>query len=142
MAGEQLEYRIGPVAADAARSWVRVSRANLDTVVAAGARAPFRIPPEVAVRFRELLDEWEAAAAVDPFLFVGREERDRARVLLTYWLNIVSLTDVQRTELGVVEWPAESVPFEEAVGRAILAALKGDEQLRRINRALRGLRRP
>jgi hypothetical protein len=141
MAGEELDYRIGPTSAASARAWVAVARANIASIVAAGARAPFRMPPEVVARFHEVLDAWEAAAAAEPFIYVGSEERDRARVLLTYWLNIISLTAAQREALGVVEWPAESVPFEEAVGRAILGGLRDDAQLRRINRALRGRRR-
>ena len=141
MAGEQLGYRIGPASAESARAWLTVARSNLETIVAAGSRAPFRIPPEIVDRFRVILDTWEVAAATEPFLYVGEEDRELARILLTYWLNIVSLTEAQRAELGVVDWPPESVNFEHAVGRAILSSLRGDEHLRRLNRALRGTRR-
>ena len=141
MAGEQLGYRIGPASAESARVWLTVARANLETMVAAGPKAPFRIPPEIVGRFRVILDEWQDEAASEPFVYEGEEDRERARMLLTYWLNIISLTEAQRTALGVAEWPPESVPFEDAVGRSILGSLRGDAQLRRLNRALRGSRR-
>lgn len=140
MTGEQIEYRLGPVSAAAARLWLDVSRRNVAAVVEGADRAPFRIPPEVAAALVGVLDEWQQAAASDPFEFVGREDPERARVLLTYWLNIVSLTQAQRQSLGVADWPPESVEFESALERAIIAAIGEDERLRRIRRARRARR--
>jgi hypothetical protein len=132
MEGARIEYRIGPVPQASARAWLRVTRRNLEQVVAAGPRAPFRIPTEVAVQLREVIDGWEAAATSDPYEFDGSEDVLVARRLLTYWLNIVSLSAAQRRALGVEDWPAEAAAFEGAVGRAILASLGADERLRRI----------
>ena len=136
MDGARIAYRIGPVPRASTIAWLAATRGNLDRIVAAGPRAPFRIPEEIVVQLREVLDGWDAAAASpDPFVFEGAEDVVVARRLLTYWLNIVSLSREQRSALGVVAWPAEAAPFEAALGRAILASLGADERLRRIWRA-------
>lgn len=116
-------------------SWLAVTRTNLERIIAAGPRAPFRIPDEVARHLWQVLDGWDAAADRDPFEFVGSEDATVARSLLTYWLNIVSLSREQRAELGVEPWPPVAAAFESAMGRAILAALGADERLRRIWKA-------
>jgi hypothetical protein len=135
MDGARIEYRIGPVPQPSARAWLEVTRSNLRRLTAAESRAPFRIPEEVAVQLHEVLDEWDEAAASDPFEFVGSQDVAVARRLLTYWLNIVSLSAEQRRGLGVDDWPEEAAAFEGAVGRAILSSLGADERLRRIWRA-------
>ena len=135
MEGARIEYRVGPVPRESAVAWLAVTRRNLERILAAGDRAPFRIPDEVAVQLRDVLDGWDRAAERDPFVFEGSEDRSVARRLLTYWLNIISLSADQRRDLGADEWPAEGAPFEAALGRAILAALGADERLRQIFRA-------
>lgn len=134
MEGARIGYRIGPVPRDAAVAWLAVTRRNLDRVLAAGPRAPFRIPAEVAVHLHQVLDAWDGAAVGDdgPYVYEGSEDVLVARRLLTYWLNIVSLSEEQRALLGVEPWPPEAAAFEAAVGRAILASLGADERLRRI----------
>ena len=132
MDGARIEYRIGPVPQSSARAWLDATRANLELIVAAGPRAPFRIPIEVAGQLRDVIRGWEEAATRDPFVFDGSEDVLVARRLLTYWLNIVSLSAAQRRALGVDDWPEEAAAFEGAVGRAILASLGADERLRRI----------
>jgi hypothetical protein len=135
MDGARIEYRIGPVPQASARAWLDATRRNLRRVTSAESRAPFRIPGEVAAQLHEVLDEWDEAARADPFEFVGSQDVAVARRLLTYWLNIVSLSAEQRRALGVEDWPVEAAAFEGAVGRAILASLGADERLRRIWRA-------
>ena len=139
MEGARIEYRIGPVPQASARAWLDATRRNLDRVLSAGPRAPFRIPDEVAGHLQQVLDAWDEAATREPFEYLGSEEVVVARRLLTYWLNIVSLSKVQRRTFGVVDWPPEAAAFEGALGRAILASLGADERLRRIWRARREL---
>ena len=134
MEGARIEYRIGPVPLASAQAWLTVTRRNIDRIIDAGAAAPFRLPPEVADQLHGVLDGWNDAAATgaDPYVFTGSSEVTVARRLLTYWLNIVSLSEDQRRRLGVDDWPAEAATFEAALGRAILASLGADERLRRI----------
>lgn len=131
----RISYQIGPVAASAAEAWLAATRTNLERLSAAGEKAPFRIPDEVADQLSTVLDAWADVLPSDPYLFEGSEAVDVARTLLTYWLNLVSLSRQQRLDLDIVDWPAASVPFERALGRAILASLGADERLRRIWRA-------
>ena len=137
MDGARIAYRVGPVPRESAVAWLAVTRRNLERITTAGRGAPFRIPDEVVVHLRSVVDAWEAATAHDPYLYEGSEDVLVARRLLTYWLNIVSLSREQRDALGVEPWPPEALAFETAVGRAILAALGADERLRRIWQARR-----
>ena len=135
MDGARIDYRIGPVGRVSAKTWLDVTRRNIDRLVVAGGRAPFRIPDDVADQLRHVLDTWSDAlerTPSDPFVYEGSESVLVARRLLTYWLNVVSLSESQRTRLGVEVWPPEAAPFEAALGRAILASLGADERLRRI----------
>lgn len=134
----RIAYRLGPVPRESAVAWLAVARRNIDRITAAGHRAPFRIPEEVATQLRQVLDGWDAATEHDPYEYEGSEDVFVARRLLTYWLNIVSLSGVQRDALGVEAWPPDATPFEAAVGRAILASLGADERLRQIWRSRTG----
>ena len=136
MDGARIAYRIGPVPQASAQAWLGTTRRILDRILdAEPTAAPFRIPDEVAGHLRHVLDGWDEAARHDPFEFEGSEDVLVARRLLTYWLNIVSLSEEQRRALGVEDWPASGAAFEAALGRAILASLGADERLRRIFRA-------
>ena len=133
MDGARIDYRIGPVPQQAAQAWLDVTKRNIDRLLDAGSRAPFRLPTEVATQLHHVLDEWRGALRADgSYLYEGDEEVLVARRLLTYWLNIVSLSEDQRRALDIEDWPAEATLFEAALGRAILASLGADERLRRI----------
>lgn len=132
MDGARIAYRIGPVPPEAARAWLDVTRRNIDTIQTS-VRAPFRIPTEVANQLRHVIDEWQRPLEREgPYVYEGNEDVHVARRLLTYWLNIVSLSEEQRRAVGAEDWPAEAAVFEAALGRAILASLGADERLRRI----------
>ena len=124
MAGERITFEIGPIPAASARAWISHALGELGRFRTAGNALPFYLPPEIADVFEKYLLEWrDEAEASDTFFCSCEEEPATVRFLLTYWLNMVSLTPAQREALGLPEPPPEGSLFSRALGRAILGAV-------------------
>jgi hypothetical protein len=131
MASERIRFRIGPIPSTSARSWLLSARQNLLRVIAASGEAvPFKLPDEVSDYFIAALDAWTVAAATDEtFDFEDELDVDAVARIFVYWLNLVSLSRAQRDRLGLVDPPAESRDFVDAVRASMLCSLSRHEKL-------------
>ena len=125
-----MRIEIGPVDAEAARSWLAHVGASLPVVRQQRHVLPFRLPDEVADDLEGLIAEWARVAAVEgdgAFHWIGDLAHERVRMLVRYWANLDSLTDDLVRELGVDWSPPAGRPFFVALAGAIAGALAADE---------------
>ena len=136
MARDRVPIRIGPVPAASARSWLVSTRQNLLRVIASRDDAlPFKLPGEVTDHFVAVLDEWAAAADTsETFDFETQLEADTVARLFVYWLNLASLSRDQRARLGLVDPPAESAAFADAVRASMLSSLANHDELEHLGK--------
>jgi hypothetical protein len=125
MASDRVRFRIGPVPAASARSWLASARQNLLRVIAARDEAlPFKLPDEVSDHFVAVLDAWAAAAdSRETFDFEDESDVDTVARMFVYWLNLASFSRDQRVRLGLVDPPAEGADFADAVSASMLRSL-------------------
>lgn len=132
-AGDDVEIRVGPVSADAARTWVDNTAQILDAVVANPAALSEPLPDDVANLFRTYLDEWRAVAAEsDEFRWVARAKPDDVRRVVEEWARIDALGDDVLEALGVSWSPPEGRPFFIALTTGVLEALRRHDQTQRL----------
>ena len=134
METDTVRFQIGPIAATAVRSWLMAARPNLLRVTAACKEAlPFKMPQDVSDRFVAVLDAWAAAAdASETFEFEDELEVDTVSRLFVYWLNLASFSRDQRARLGLIDAPADSAAFADAVRASMLQALSNHGSLERL----------
>ena len=130
MAGDSVTFEIGPIPAASARAWIAHALGELGRFRTAGNAVPFALPPEIADVFEHYLVQWRGVAeGSETFHFACEEDPATVRFLLTYWLNMVSLTPAQRETLGLPRPPADGSLFSRALGRAILGAVARHDDL-------------
>jgi hypothetical protein len=144
MASDRVRFRIGPIPAASARSWLGSARQNLLRVIAARDDAlPFKLPEEVSDRFVAVLDAWAAAAdASETFDFEDELDVDAVAPMFVYWLNLASFSRDQRARLGLVDPPAESAAFADAVRASMLRSLAHHDTLEHLGEFARTRRQP
>jgi hypothetical protein len=144
MATDRVPFRIGPIPATAARSWLDAARDNLVRVIAACDDAmPFKLPVEVAHDLAAVLDAWAAAAdRSETFDFEDELDVDRAARMFVYWLNLASFSREQRDRLGLSEPPPESAAFANAVRASMLDSLSHHDRLERLAEFVRSGKGP
>jgi hypothetical protein len=144
MASDRVRFRIGPIPAASARSWLRFARQNLLRVMAARDEAlPFRLPEEVADHFTAVLDAWTAAAETnETFDFEDELDVDTAARMFVYWLNLTSFSDDQRTRLGLVDPPRGGAVFADAVRASLLRSLAHHDDLEHLAEFARTRQQP
>jgi hypothetical protein len=144
MASDRVRFRIGPVPAASARSWLGSARQNLLRIIAARDDAlPFKLPEEVSDHFVAVLDAWAAVADTSKAFDVDDEvEVDTVSRLFVYWLNLASLSWDQRDRLGLVDPPPEAAPFADALRASMLRSLGGHESLEPLGRFVSNLQGP
>ncbi len=120
--------RIGPVSAEAARTWTAHHLGSLATLRDSLHRLPFSLPIEVLEVFTLLLGEWHRHAASNP-VFEWQREMDplQLRMLVQYWANLDYLTDEQVRALDLSWAPPGGAPFFDALAEAVARALADDD---------------
>jgi hypothetical protein len=144
MASECIRFRIGPIPSASARPWLLSARQNLLRVIAAsGDAVPFKLPDEVSGYFMAVLDAWTVAAATDKtFDFEDELDVDAVARVFIYLLNLASLSRAQRDRLGLIDPPAESRAFADAVRASMLRSLSRHERLEHFGEFVRARHGP
>jgi CheY-like chemotaxis protein len=128
---DDLEVRVGPVPAAAARVWI----ANTKTILAAIRTHPeiVEVPADVIDLFESLLARWdETAAGARDFLWVARADAGEVSRIVEHWAVIDSLTDEQLERLGVHWSPPAGRVFFDALTTGVLRALERHGATRRL----------
>jgi CheY-like chemotaxis protein len=120
----EVELRLGPVEAGAARVWVD----NTSKIVAAVRAHPEvlgeAVPDDVLDVYEELLETWRRlAAATEEFYWAARADRSEVERLVEAWARIDRMSDDQLSRLGVHWSPPEGEPFFHALTACVLNAI-------------------
>jgi CheY-like chemotaxis protein len=135
----EVELRLGPVDAAAARVWV----ANTTTIIAALRAHPEvlaeRVPDDVLDVFDQFLETWQAlAAATDNFYWAARAEVAEVERLVDCWARIDRMSDDQLETLGVHWSPPEGEPFFRALTACVLEAVSSRREMQALAAVLAG----
>jgi CheY-like chemotaxis protein len=120
----EVEIRLGPVDAAAARVWV----SNTSLIVAAVRAHPEvldePVPDAVLDQFVALLDTWRTLASeTEDFYWTARGDALDVENLVDWWAKIDRLSPEQLATLGVHWSPPEGEPFFRALTECILDAI-------------------
>ncbi len=120
----EVEIRLGPVDAAAARVWVD----NTITIVAAVRAHPEvleePVPSDVLDQFVALLDTWRTlAGATEDFYWTAQGDALDVETLVGWWARIDRLSPEQLTSLGVHWSPPEGEPFFRALTASVMNAM-------------------
>lgn len=120
----EVEIRLGPVDAAAARVWIE----NTSNIVAAVRARPEvldePVPEAVLDQFAALLESWRnLAAAAEDFFWTARGDAIDVQTLVAWWARIDRLSQEQMTALGVHWSPPKGEPFFHALSSCVLNAI-------------------
>jgi CheY-like chemotaxis protein len=135
----EVEVRLGPVDAAAARIWVD----NTSTITAAVRAHPEvlaePVPDDVLDVFDRFLATWrELAAATEDFYWVARAEVAEVERLVDCWARVDRMTDDQLATLGVHWSPPEGEPFFHALRACVLEAVSSRRDMQLLAAVLAG----
>ena len=85
-----MRIEVGPFPSEGGQEWIAQARL-LVGYVRAGAELPFAVPPEVLDECSAFFDDWERAAAVEPFVWSREVDVVLLRALMTYWFNLAQM---------------------------------------------------
>jgi CheY-like chemotaxis protein len=127
----EVEIRLGPVDAAAARVWVD----NTLTIVAAVRGHPGvleePVPDDVLDQFVALLETWQTlAAATDEFYWTARGDALDVETLVDWWAKIDRLSPEQLATLGVHWSPPEGEPFFRALTACVMNAISARRDMK------------
>src|SRR3954468_23381233 len=118
-----VEFRIGPVDAEAARLWLEQAGTALRALRGAGDDV---FPPEVLDEFRDLLLEWNDGLPADgdqrPFVWRAVVERSRVQRLAAHWTAVARAARTPGT--GLQAPPPATQPFFDALVQGVGDALQ------------------
>lgn len=135
----EVEIRLGPVPAAAARVWIQNTGRILEAVHDHPEVLGSPVPELLYRRFRAFLDTWAGVAEqTDTFFWIGRARPEEARALVEEWTRVDSMGDEKLAALGCSWSPAEGITFRDALNRAILSGLERHEGTRRLAQRLAG----
>ncbi len=135
----EVELRLGPVDAGAARVWVD----NTERILAALRAHPEvldePVPDELLDVFGELLETWrQLAAATEEFYWTARAEAGEVERLVDAWARIDRMSDDQLKQLGVHWSPPEGEPFFRALTDCVLEAISTRREMESLVAVLAG----
>jgi CheY-like chemotaxis protein len=120
----EVEIRLGPVDAAAARVWVD----NTSKILAAVRAHPEVLDPpppaDILDQFAALLEAWRTLAqATEDFYWTARGDAIDVETLVDWWARIDRMSDEQMASLGVHWSPPEGEPFFRALSACIIDAI-------------------
>jgi DNA-binding NarL/FixJ family response regulator len=135
----EVELRLGPVDAAAARIWVD----NTTKIVAAIRAHPEvlgdPVPDELLDVFVELLETWrDLAAAADEFYWTARADVTEVERLVDAWARIDRMSDDQLAQLDVHWSPPDGEPFFRALTACVINAISTRHEMESLVAVLAG----
>ena len=138
-ADEDIEVRVGPVASAAAGAWVANTRQILTALKHRPELIGGPVSHPVMEMFERFLDAWEAVAReTDVFFWTGRAAPHDVREIVAEWARIDSMDEATLAALGCHWAPSEARPFFAALTAAVVDALAGQDETRRMAARLGG----
>jgi CheY-like chemotaxis protein len=135
--GDLITLRLGPLPAEAARTWIPNTMAIVAAVHNHADELGLAIPEGVTDLFLGYLREWLAVAeAEDEFFWAATASAASARQLIECWAAIDSLTDDQLARLQVQWSPPAGEPFFLALTQAVIEALAHHESMQDLRTSL------
>jgi DNA-binding NarL/FixJ family response regulator len=135
----EVELRLGPVDAAAARVWVDNTTRIVTAVRAHPQVLDEPVPDELLDVFGDLLESWrELAAATEEFYWTARTEIGEIERLVEAWVRIDRMSDVQLNLLGVHWSPPEGEPFFRALTACVIEALSTRREMESLVAVLAG----
>lgn len=134
-----VELRLGPVDANAARVWI----ANTASIVAALRGHPGilaePVPDDVLDVFDQFLETWRALAdATEVFYWAARAAVADVERLVDWWATIDRMSDDQLAVLGVHWSPPAGEPFFRALTAAVIDAVSSRREMEALAAVLAG----
>jgi DNA-binding NarL/FixJ family response regulator len=135
----EVELRLGPVDAAAARVWVDNTTRILAAVRAHPEVLGEPVPEDVLDVYADLLGRWQAlAAATDEFYWTARAEAGEVERLVDAWARIDRMSDGQLELLGVHWSPPEGAPFFRALTACVIEAISTRREMESLVAVLAG----
>jgi len=134
-----VEIRLGPLDAAAARAWVENTSRILAAVRAHPEVLDEPVPADALERFDRFLKLWGTlAAATDEFYWLARAEVAEVEYLVDCWAKLDRMSDQQLQSLGVHWSTPEGRPFFEALSACVLGAVSSRDEMQALARLLAG----
>jgi DNA-binding NarL/FixJ family response regulator len=135
----EVELRLGPVDAAAARVWVE----NTTRIVAAVRAHPEvlgePVPDELLEIYEQLLESWrDLAAATEEFYWTARADVAEVERLVEAWARIDRMSDEQLNLLGVHWSPPTGEPFFRALTACVIDAISTRREMESLVAVLAG----
>jgi CheY-like chemotaxis protein len=126
----EVEIRLGPVDAEAARVWVN----NTSTILAAVRAHPEvldePVPLGILDQFAALLETWRTLAdATEDFYWTARGSAIDVQTLVDWWARVDRLSAEQMAELKVHWSPPEGEPFFRALTACVIDAISARHEM-------------
>jgi CheY-like chemotaxis protein len=132
-----VEIKVGPVPAVAARAWIDNTSQILAAVRAHPDVVDGGIPDDVVELFQGFLASWrDVAVSNKTFRWAARADAALVQRLVENWAAIDSLSDETLERLGVHWAPPEGQPFFHALTAGVLTALEARDETRQLAAAL------
>jgi CheY-like chemotaxis protein len=134
-----VEIRLGPVDAAAARAWVENTSKILAAVRAHAEVLDEPVPADVLEQFDRFLRLWGTlAAATDEFYWLARADVAEVERLVDCWARLDRMSDAQLQALGVHWSTPEGRLFFEALSACVLGAVSSRDEMQALARVLAG----
>lgn len=136
--GADVEVRVGPVSAAAARVWITNTRKIISAVRAHRDEFDPAVPADVLDLFDRFLDLWwSVAEESEDFRWVARAAVEDMQRVVEHWAAIDRMTDADLMRLGISWSPPEGEPFFHALTAGVLQALVTRDETQQLAAALR-----
>lgn len=136
--GADVEVRVGPVPAAAARVWITNTRTIIAAVRAHRDEFDPSVPADVLDLFDRFLDLWwSVAQETEDFRWVARAAVEDMQRVVEHWAAIDRMTDADLDRLGIRWSPPEGEPFFHALTAGVLQALVTRDETQQLAAALK-----
>jgi hypothetical protein len=85
-----MRLEVGPFPSAGGAEWIAQAR-FLVRLLRKDAPLPFQVPTEVLDEFESYFDDWDGAAATEPFTWGRDVDLAVLRPLMTYWFNLAQM---------------------------------------------------
>lgn len=118
--------QVGPLPSGSVTAWIAYARTILDRV-GRGDLGATTLAPDVRLGFERFLDDWEAAAGGDVFMWTAEVDREQVEFLAHTWFGLAAALADEATDRGFPLAPDEGEPFYRALVAGLLDALDQEE---------------
>jgi CheY-like chemotaxis protein len=119
-----IDITLGPLPGDAVRIWVANARRFISALRDGAGGDEVQLPDDVLDAFANYLDQWEASASGDTFVWSGSAYVDLVRRLSAYWVFLAGVANDRAVELRLPVGEPGGEAFSDALLDALSVALE------------------